>query len=187
MDNNQIPAPAKSSGKTGIIVGVIVVLLIIGAGYYIFSRPNSSGQGPMIPATTTSTSTSTTTTTTSNPQNHVVSYTNNGFVPQTLTIADGDSVTWVNNSTNELWVASAPHPIHNGYDGTTLQQHCAPGYAGPTPFDECAAIAQGGSYTFTFYQVGSWGYHNHMVDSDQGTIIVTAPVSTTTVNVNVTQ
>jgi plastocyanin len=70
-----------------------------------------------------------------------------------------------------MWVASDPHPIHNGYDGTTVQQHCAAGYAGPAPFDECAA---GTSFTFTFDKVGTWGYHDHLDHSVMGTITVVA-------------
>ena len=68
-------------------------------------------------------------------------------------------------------MASDPHPIHNGYDGTTLQQHCAQGYTGPAPFDECSP---GTSFSFTFAKVGSWGYHDHLEASIKGTVVVLA-------------
>jgi plastocyanin len=98
-----------------------------------------------------------------------VTYTDQGFSPSTVTINEGDSVTFVNKSANPMWVASDPHPLHNGYDGTTRDQHCAPGYAGPAPFDECGTSP---SFTFTFTKTGTWGYHNHAEDEMAGTVIV---------------
>jgi hypothetical protein len=72
---------------------------------------------------------------------------------------------------NPMWVASDPHPVHTGYDGTSRSQHCAAGYTGPAPFDECGA---GTSYTFTFDKTGTWGYHDHISDESSGTVVVTA-------------
>ena len=95
-----------------------------------------------------------------------------------VTQLPGVDYTWTTGTTvtftaapgaDELWVASNPHPTHEGYDGTTRDQHCAAGYAGPTPFDQCAT---GTTYTFTFNQIGTWGYHNHGNHSDTGTVIV---------------
>jgi plastocyanin len=67
-----------------------------------------------------------------------------------------------------MWIASDPHPTHQGYSGTTRDQHC-PDTSG-TAFDECAA---GTTYTFVFEKVGSWGYHNHANISSRGTVVVT--------------
>src|SRR6185312_8803915 len=41
----------------------------------------------------------------SHPFQHLVSYTNTGFAPSSLTITVGDTVRFTNNSTGELWVA----------------------------------------------------------------------------------
>ena len=102
--------------------------------------------------------------------NVTVTYGPGGFNPSTVTIAKGGTVNWVAApGADELWVASNPHPTHQGYDGTTKDQHCAAAYAGPTPFDECKT---GTAYSFTFNTAGTWGYHNHGNHSDTGVVIV---------------
>ncbi len=91
-----------------------------------------------------------------------------GFTPSSITIKKGDTVTWINNTSGNMWVASAMHPTHTAYDGTTLQQHC-PNTAGGA-FDECAT---GNTFTFTFDKVGTWKYHNHVDPSKYGSVTVT--------------
>jgi len=97
----------------------------------------------------------------------LVTYGPNGFSPATVTIAKGGTVTFKDEGGGNLWVASDPHPTHEGYSGTTGRQHC-PDTAG-TAFDQCAL---GSTYTFTFQKTGSWGYHNHVKHSDTGMVIV---------------
>ncbi|MBI5470532.1 hypothetical protein HY968_04430 [Candidatus Kaiserbacteria bacterium] len=98
-----------------------------------------------------------------------VTYTGSGFSPASVTIKQGGTVTFVNQGGDRMNVASDPHPQHSGYDGTSRNSHCAPGYTGEKPFDECAA---GSSYSFTFTKVGSWGYHNHFNEEDGGVVNV---------------
>ncbi len=98
-----------------------------------------------------------------------VTYTSAGFSPKSVTIAKGGTVTFVNQAGSAMWVASDPHPVHTSYDGTSRSQHCAAGYTGPKPFDQCSGT---GNFTFTFDKAGSFGYHNHSNDNDAGTIIV---------------
>lgn len=97
-----------------------------------------------------------------------ITFTDNGFSPNTVTIKKGESVTWVNQSSEGMWVASAAHPTHVVYSGTSLNEHC-PDTSG-TAFDQCGA---GNSYTFTFEKAGVWGYHNHVDARKTGTITVT--------------
>ena len=47
-----------------------------------------------------------------------VSYTDNGFVPSTLTVQAGDSVMFINDSSGSFWPASAIHPSHTAYPTT---------------------------------------------------------------------
>lgn len=103
--------------------------------------------------------------------NATVTFTGSGFSPSSVTIAQGGTVTWVSTDGN-MWIASDPHPIHNGYDGTTMQQHCASGYTGPAPFDECTGSSA--NWTFTFDKVGTWGYHDHLEASIMGSVTVVA-------------
>lgn len=90
-----------------------------------------------------------------NVQN-TVTYTDSGFSPSTLTVKKGDTVTFKNNASDDMWVASNPHPTHTDYPGFDVKRKMAPGEI----------------YQFTFTKTGSWGYHNHTNPSERGTIVV---------------
>lgn len=85
-----------------------------------------------------------------------VMYTTDGFSPKTISIKAGQTVTFVNNSDLDMWVASDPHPTHSGLQG----------------FDERASVGASGKYTYTFTKAGTFGYHNHVDTSKKGTVIV---------------
>lgn len=99
-----------------------------------------------------------------------VTYTDQGFSPKSVTVPAGTTITFVNQTGENMWVASALHPTHQTYDGTTMSEHCTAGYRGPAPFDQCVS---GDSFSFIFLKVGEWKYHNHADATDFGTIIVT--------------
>lgn len=101
-----------------------------------------------------------------------VIYTDEGYAPKSITVAVGTTVTFVNQSSKNMWVASARHPEHTVYSGTSLSQHC-PDTSG-TAFDQCAGGAPGSSYSFTFTKVGEWKYHDHIDATKFGGITVTA-------------
>jgi plastocyanin len=102
------------------------------------------------------------------PMTATVTYNGSGFSPNEVTIKKGGTVTWVNSSGGEMWVASAQHPTHTIYDGTSLSQHCVDGQS--DTFDQCAG--ETGNYSFTFDKAGTWGYHNHLNASVFGKVIV---------------
>lgn len=95
-----------------------------------------------------------------------VTYTNNGFTPKKINVSKGDTVKWVNESSRRMWVASAVHPIHTIYPEKT-EADCL-----GSSFDACTGISVGQSYEFTFNEAGSWNYHNHLVASQVGTVVV---------------
>ncbi len=101
------------------------------------------------------------------PMSAAVAYGPSGFSPAEVTIKKGGTVTWTNQGGGNLWVASAMHPAHTGYSGTTLAQHCDD--ATDTSFDQCK---NGASYSFTFDKAGTWAYHNHSVSGNFGKVIV---------------
>ncbi|CAN5757351.1 hypothetical protein BH11PAT2_BH11PAT2_02420 [soil metagenome] len=176
--------------KTPVVAGILVLLILIGLAVYFSSHPRTA----VAPADThTASSTATPTgnaTVGATGQSQVVTYTDSGFAPATVGIAVGTTVTWVNNSTKKMWVASGNHPNHTLYDGTSGNEHCVSGTAtSASVFDECTAIPSGGSYSFTFDKVGKWTYHNHVNASDTGEVDVTAGQSVTAagvINVNAT-
>jgi len=150
----------------------IIVLVILGAGvWYLLSQ-----SAPVVPAGTTGTelpaATSDTTGTAATSSAPTIVYTDDGFSPASITVPAGATVTFVNQSSGRMMVGSSPHPTHQDYDGTTRAVHCAAGYTGPVPFDECTAAVTGESWTYTFAKAGTWKYHNHAAANDFGSVIV---------------
>lgn len=157
-------------------IGVVVVVIIVLAGGWFLSStapvqaPGSettvTNQMPVLGSTTPEMIVENT-----NPV-VTVTYTDQGFSPKSVTVPLGTTVTFVNQSSGGMWVASAKHPSHTVYAGTSLSEHC-PDTTG-TAFDECKADAAGVSYSFTFAKAGTWGYHNHVQAADFGSVTVTA-------------
>jgi len=147
------------------IIIVIVVVILLGGGFFLMKN-QSNTQQQAAPSTQTTNSTqpssmktqpTSASTTGSTEGSNAVNYTANGFEPNTITIKAGQPVTWTNKDSDDLWVASNPHPTHTDYPG----------------FDELKSMSTGQTYSFTFTKVGKWGYHNHLNPSQQGTVVVT--------------
>lgn len=102
-----------------------------------------------------------------NVPNAVITYTDAGFVPSSVTIRKGQTVRWVNNSGSKVWPASAIHPAHSTYP-----QKSASDCLGSS-FDACKGLTQGEAWDFTFDLVGEWKFHNHMRSSQTGVVKVT--------------
>jgi len=100
---------------------------------------------------------------------HLVSYTDEGYEPKELTVALGDTVVFENNSSKEMWTATAQHPTHTVYDDSHKTSLCSENIGQDGVFDQCEV---GDSFAFTFNKLGEWGYHNHVGPRDFGKIIV---------------
>lgn len=164
---------------TNSTIGILLILLVLIGGYWLLSRdaaPNTPVSTPQQTRqnNTTSTpqanqqnrSTSTRSTTT---LSSTVRYTDQGFVPASVTIQNGGTVTWIDDTrANTMWVASADHPTHAMYSGTNRADHCPD--ANNTAFDQCQ---NGEQYTFTFNKAGTWNYHNHSRANATGSVTVT--------------
>jgi len=96
----------------------------------------------------------------------VVTYTDNGFSPETVTILKGESVRFKNESSSRMWVASDIHPTHSLYP-IKSDNDCL-----GSSFDQCKTSVNGESWVFTFNTAGEWRLHNHVRASKRGTIIV---------------
>lgn len=161
-----------------IIIALIIIAIVVFGGYFIFrgsyqapTLPSSSQrQIPQPEATQESTSQQTLPEETLPTEENVVTYTDSGYLPSTITVKVGTTVTFKNESSQAMWTASAMHPTHSVYGGTSLAEHC-PDTSG-TAFDACTGIQPGNSWTFTFTKVGTWKYHNHLAPAHTGTIVV---------------
>lgn len=156
-------------------IGVVIVLIVIviAGGWYVLKETLASttseavtNQMPVIDSTTPETIVETATT------NVSVVYSDQGFSPQSVTVPLGTTVTFVNQGTKNMWVASAMHPSHTVYSGTSLSEHCPD--TTNSAFDECAADVPGSSYSFTFNKEGVWKYHDHIDASKFGSVTVTS-------------
>lgn len=158
-----------------ILITVIIIVLLAAGGYLWYSMANTAqaptdtqltGGAPQTESPLVDVEVETIPV----AMTHQVTYTDSGYSPATLTIKAGDTVTFKNQSSANMWTASAMHPGHMVYDGTSLQQHC------PNPtsiaFDQCTASQPSTSWSFTFTKIGEWGYHNHSKSNHFGKIIV---------------
>lgn len=83
----------------------------------------------------------------------LVEYTLDGFSPDSVTLQVGEKILFSDLVNGDMWVASAPHPIHTDY----------------------VEFNQGGvglEYLFTFSEPGTYYYHNHKQPENQGVILV---------------
>jgi len=135
-----------------IIVAVAIVTVGIGGvGYALLSnkgepRPASSvsSQNPGQQSQSE----------TSKIETVTVIYDDNGFSPQSVEIAKGSTVNFVNKSSMPIWVASDPHPEHTDYP-----EFDTPRVLGRMP-------QMGEDFSFTFDKVGTWKYHSHTASGD---------------------
>lgn len=85
-----------------------------------------------------------------------VRYTNTGFEPTKLSVPVGTMVEFINQSDEEMWVASNMHPDHEIL---------------PT-LDQFKGAGKGQNYMYTFDKKGVWPYHDHINPSLEGVITV---------------
>lgn len=154
-----------------IIIFIVVIAVIIVGGYFLFkgsfqssSAPKTSNQKPISEASATKTPA------TQENKEYVVTYTDSGYSPNTITAKVGEIVTFKNQSSLSMWTASAIHPSHRIYSGTQLSEHCPD--ATNSAFDACTGILPGDSWSFKFDKAGSWKYHDHLNPIAIGAIIV---------------
>ena len=78
------------------------------------------------------------------------------FVPSEIVVSVGTTVKFVNNGQGLHWVASDVHPTHEALPG----------------FDAGRGLATGESYEYTFSEVGTWSFHDHLRPSLVGSVVV---------------
>jgi plastocyanin len=123
-----------------VIIG-IAALALLGGGIWLFAKEDTPAPSPTPSPTNGET---------------VIIYTNNGYTPNQLTVQRGETITFRNESSRDMWPASDPHPTHTIYP----------------EFDSRGPIEPGETFAFTFTRVGTWGYHDHSNPFRTGTIIV---------------
>ena len=104
------------------------------------------------------------------PKTYTIEISSNGFSPEELQINKGDSVIFLGADEELHWPASNIHPTHRIYPGSGIEK-CSTTEK-DSLFDSCRSLNQGESFTFTFNQLGTWSYHDHLNGGLRGIIIV---------------
>jgi plastocyanin len=145
-----------------LVAGIVISVLILLGAYFFASVGNVIQSGNTIKVTGTGSSVM---------QNEkIIEIDSNGFSPSTLVISKGDIVTFVNKDSMPHWPASALHSTHSIYPGSGIEK-CGTSEQ-DTIFDACKGISPGKSWSFAFYETGTWSYHDHLDARLVGTITV---------------
>lgn len=95
----------------------------------------------------------------------LVSYTGNGFEPNSLSVKKGGTVRFTNNSNEDLWIASIGTDANDIYPGTSS--------CGGSTFDSCQTLHPGDFWEFTFTAPGSYTFQNNLDKTKTATITIT--------------
>lgn len=143
---------------TKAIIVVIAVAIIGGGGYLALNKSDETPE----PTSSSARSQSSPQSEESSPDSEstpdstdTIIFEGTKFIPDSITVKSGTTVTVKNESSQDLEFASDPHPIHN--DDTDLN---------------AGFVAPGQSITFTAAKTGTYGFHNHLDSSVQGNITV---------------
>ncbi len=135
-----------------VVIGAILYGLIY---YFVFARRGSYNNNERGEYASPTTASKTTPAQSPAQQQNIITLTQNGWSPATLTIKTGQTVTWINKSGQTATVNSNPHPTHTAYPPLNL-----------------GSFSNGGSLSLTFPTPGTYGYHNHLNPGQTGIIIV---------------
>jgi plastocyanin len=130
------------SKKNGIIV--VVLLVVIAGGIYWMTTSKNTPSSSSTPTSSESTT-----------QGNVITYSDSGFSPSTITVKSGDTITLKNTSSQSMQFDSDPHPIHTN-----------------DPELNVGEIGAGQTATVKAVTKGTHGYHNHLNPGQTGTIVV---------------
>ena len=129
------------------VLGIIVILLLVGGAFFIFFPSGKDKGKPSAPKAAPSIAPS--------PTLRTVTLNNNGFLPSTIEIKVGETVSWTNRSGENASVNSDPHPTHN-----------------KNTFLNLGEFPSGTTVQTVFSKQGTYGYHNHLNPSQKGIVIV---------------
>lgn len=144
-----------------LIIGIIIVA-VLALGTFVFIQGNNNGKKD---------STSTSNDTSSELNNSTeekaitaeeevtITYTDTGFSPDSVVVKSGGKINWVNNSSGQLQLGADPHPSHTGNKEITGNQFVL-------------TLEKGEKETVIVEKKGVFGYHNHLISGDSGSVKV---------------
>ena len=150
-----------------LIIGIVVVIVLGGLWWFFYSTDSSKTENSAAstqseaPEATSSAETSSDIVEESEEESagNIITYTNSGYGPQSLTVKTGETITWKNDSSSTIQIGSANHPTH------TINRDI-------TGNNFVIELAPGESAQVQLTRTGEWGYHDHLRPSMTGTITV---------------
>lgn len=127
------------------VIYLIIGVLVYGVVYYLYLNRSITPSSPTVPTGQI----------TPDQTRAEISISSTGFVPSSVSVKVGGTVTWNNLGTNISNVSSAPHPTHTDYPPLNLGD-----------------INPGASVSLTFPTAGTYYFHNHLDSSQFGSITV---------------
>lgn len=138
----------------------ILLVILAGVGVYAYTNKPTTTLSPEVTVTEDAMMETTKTVTKDEVMEKeevsTIKYTDEGFEPQSVTVKVGSTVTFVNESDLDMWVASALHPTHLELPG----------------FDQLKGEPKGSTYSFTFEKKGTWKFHDHLTPKFYGSVVV---------------
>lgn len=144
--------PMQNNSRNGVAgIWLFVVVIVAVGGFFWIQNSSTDRYMPPPPKTDTEK-------TVSAPTETIITYSTDGFSPNTITVKKGGTVIFQNKTGKPASIASGPHPTHTVYP----------------EFDQYKTDQRGkDEFRFVFEKVGSWGYHDHLNANMTGTIVVT--------------
>ena len=172
----------NSKDKKGQMSIVITVLVLLVIGFIILLVLNNGEDEKANSTSNTGNAVQSDSAVSAGTKTYDVEITSSEFSPSNLEINKGDGVRWTNKGSAGSWPASAMHPTHTVYSGVSNYEDgnsfkgskacVSEGQAKEGAFDSCKTLKRGESWSFTFNQIGSWGYHDHVQSGRYGKIVV---------------
>lgn len=138
--------------NTVLVAGIVLVTIVLGGWFLMKSQNNQAVPTNTIENTTLPASSLVPAPT----EEKTITITSSGFSPQQLTVKAGDTVTWINNDSNDQQVNSVPHPSHTNYP----------------PLNTIGLLKPGEKKSLSFPATGTYKYHDHLNPSLSGSVVV---------------
>lgn len=151
-----------------LIAGAVILIACVAGGYLLWQKSTRTPSNKSIPSELPGKGVVGNATSDTDQFDVTIEYTDDGFKPRDITIAEGKRVRFLNTSSEEVWPASGIHPTHSLYPEKENTDCLG------SSFDSCRALRNGDFFDFTFYYEGTWTFHDHIHAYQSGSITVTA-------------
>lgn len=149
----------QTGSKTPLIIIGLIIIGLAGLVVYVMSNQQaqpSDQNAPQSGAVRQSGDEETPAPTSGQNESVTISFTDQGFSPRSITVKQGTTVVIKNDSSRDVQFSSDDHPAHRD-----------------NPEMNLSPLAPGESSSYFANTVGTWGFHDHIDESQTGSVTVT--------------